>query len=1309
MNHDHESTLAESLLTHGGFFLRPILAQESMAPVVPVIYSAVSSSSVPITDTGAPVEGEVEQSEETGSTGIGGNDSGPSGKLWRAVIIESGISANNNYYSPDVLRASIKLAENCPIRIYFFDGRSPNQPGVDWNDHMPQLIRRQVGGRVVANTVGFFNNVRFEQVQSTRTMGKVWALTGDANITDPRLQANLLNTWRAGGMNPNASRSVYELSIEAIGPSSPGVVDGRRVNVVNKIVRYEEVTIVSEAAAGGMFERLVASATDGPEAELSNPKPHSGLSDPEISEPSEDWLMKSPDVIVAIETESETESETVSEGNYVKDLHKKMTDLKKQQEKDQKAHDKANLVHGVVPWEEDPKNYNISKSIKNFSSATLADKHANKMNDSDHPLAGQFVARPFPKPKTEAVLESILESFSPDLITLHESFLPHLGAHESLSALRWVESLIEGRVRQTINQLDKGSQVALNLAQPAQPAISDAPDHAGQALGVGLGDPLGAIPYNDPTRAFEQSALYNREEGVHNQADELQKDFGIGKPSTKRVIEANGLYTESESELTEAGSGTAGSIGIDLSMVPSSEEYLSSPALSADLEFAPIKQAIFQCCQFLRAGDLESAVQVLERILKNKEEDPSDSQKSSSNSQKSSKNQKNQNQPVAKTNAPKPIAGPNAIQAGKTVKTQQESTVTEGAKNMPNGLSAAERYGSRIKHDQDERSGGYVTREDLVSFRNEIKEAVQGIGQYFAESNLAAQTSLQSVTALQRSNQLSECKSYLTRALKESGLPDQAQGVIRKKYSGQIFDMDELKESIQDARTMISSVLAESPRYPSNGRAPVAQNIQFGKSRLDYEKARLDLAFGYDPRKDWNNLTESARDTYRHASRTPPSIARWFEGWYDDSVHNLGTQMGRNALYLEAQSQPYIDGFLSEAVSTDLPALLGDSQTRALMQAYKTQAPMWRNISDVVPVANFKTQRRILLGALGKLPVVTQGDNLQAYNYGSLGYPQDEERDYGIATRGGIVVVTRQMIINDDLQGIQAFPKKIGEAAVSQLNELVFKCLQGATGGTVNGDLSYDGLATYRNGFNLYTSALAYAPLVDAIQNLSEVRQFANISYLAAAMTDTTTGSLTVVGPTSPGTLSFAGAMNVGDTLTIDGEELTVVSSNPSTNVITVTRGANGSTASTHLSGARVEQLGPPIAPDNLWVVHPNTMRSTVKELLASALRPDGSAASPVAGSNAVNALFDDYQEQRILPLPVHSMYLSGDKKSWWLAVNKPIEVGFLGGKEDPQLFLQDNPLVGPVFNGDQITWKVRHEYGYVLKDHRMVAAGIVP
>jgi hypothetical protein len=52
----------------------------------------------------------------------------------------------------------------------------------------------------------------------------------------------------------------------------------------------------------------------------------------------------------------------------------------------------------------------------------------------------------------------------------------------------------------------------------------------------------------------------------------------------------------------------------------------------------------------------------------------------------------------------------------------------------------------------------------------------------------------------------------------------------------------------------------------------------------------------------------------------------------------------------------------------------------------------------------------------------------------------------------------------------------------------------------------------------------------------------------------------------------------------------------------------------------------------------------------------------------------------------------------YWFVVGDPklintIEVGFLNGKQEPELFVQDMQNVGVMFDSDQIKNKIRHIY----------------
>ncbi|RLG48623.1 MAG: hypothetical protein DRN90_03315 [Thermoproteota archaeon] len=66
-----------------------------------------------------------------------------------------------------------------------------------------------------------------------------------------------------------------------------------------------------------------------------------------------------------------------------------------------------------------------------------------------------------------------------------------------------------------------------------------------------------------------------------------------------------------------------------------------------------------------------------------------------------------------------------------------------------------------------------------------------------------------------------------------------------------------------------------------------------------------------------------------------------------------------------------------------------------------------------------------------------------------------------------------------------------------------------------------------------------------------------------------------------------------------------------------------------------------------------------------------------------------------------------------WVVVADPkmadtIEVGFLGGKQEPELFVADNPAAGKYFTADKVEYKIRHIWGYVILDYRPFYKNVV-
>lgn len=68
-------------------------------------------------------------------------------------------------------------------------------------------------------------------------------------------------------------------------------------------------------------------------------------------------------------------------------------------------------------------------------------------------------------------------------------------------------------------------------------------------------------------------------------------------------------------------------------------------------------------------------------------------------------------------------------------------------------------------------------------------------------------------------------------------------------------------------------------------------------------------------------------------------------------------------------------------------------------------------------------------------------------------------------------------------------------------------------------------------------------------------------------------------------------------------------------------------------------------------------------------------------------------------------MWYWADTTDWALFADPEmapaLELGFLDGNEEPELFVQDNPTVGSMFSNDKLVYKIRHIYGGAVVDFR--------
>ena len=155
-----------------------------------------------------------------------------------------------------------------------------------------------------------------------------------------------------------------------------------------------------------------------------------------------------------------------------------------------------------------------------------------------------------------------------------------------------------------------------------------------------------------------------------------------------------------------------------------------------------------------------------------------------------------------------------------------------------------------------------------------------------------------------------------------------------------------------------------------------------------------------------------------------------------------------NNVSINSMDKMRIVGAAFTHTSSDFPYLLENTLGKELQRAYGIFPQRWRDVALVGSVPDFKVNSRIRLGSFNSLATVPEGGE---YSSGTFG---EEKETIQAATKGKLISLTRQMIINDDLNGFMRIATLLGNAAGRTVNTDVFGIL------TNNAALS-DGIALF--------------------------------------------------------------------------------------------------------------------------------------------------------------------------------------------------------------------------------------------------------
>jgi len=145
-------------------------------------------------------------------------------------------------------------------------------------------------------------------------------------------------------------------------------------------------------------------------------------------------------------------------------------------------------------------------------------------------------------------------------------------------------------------------------------------------------------------------------------------------------------------------------------------------------------------------------------------------------------------------------------------------------------------------------------------------------------------------------------------------------------------------------------------------------------------------------------------------------------------------------------------------VTADFPMLLVNAGNRVLEQGYATQTSSFEQWVRQVDVPDFKTNTDITLGTSGRLSKLNEAGEIKEKQLTEAG------EDWKIESFANEFVLTRQMIVNDDLGAFNNLLSEFGQMAKRTANGIVYDLLQAK--GDYAGYKMKDGLAIFASGHN---------------------------------------------------------------------------------------------------------------------------------------------------------------------------------------------------------------------------------------------------
>jgi len=392
------------------------------------------------------------------------------------------------------------------------------------------------------------------------------------------------------------------------------------------------------------------------------------------------------------------------------------------------------------------------------------------------------------------------------------------------------------------------------------------------------------------------------------------------------------------------------------------------------------------------------------------------------------------------------------IEAKVKNKVEQENRMT-----LAERIAALKAVGITVKEDATETEVDTLFCEAIAIKKEKVKPKPETIVNKKEDKEINTVLESIKVTEAETVKLLTETKAvlsktYLDKCLSNSTLSTACKNFIEAKFKDTSFNEEDVNKAIKEMSDVQAS-FTESNGMPGEG----LEKIEITKTHVDTAINALD---GFFARKDVNDVArfQSIREAYSLITGDKKVTGKLSE------AKNLSK--------------------FTEALDTSSWAeIFGDSITRRMQDLFRmdTELNSWRKwVSDIVPINDFRSNRRMRMGGYGLLNDVAQGGTYQP-----TVSPGDEEATYAISKKGYLESITMEMIANDDVGAVRMIPTKIAKAAAITLHRFIYNFILN------NDNVTYEAVNLFDAAHgNLQTAALDAASLLAARQDFQNQAPF---------------------------------------------------------------------------------------------------------------------------------------------------------------------------------------------------------------------------